>query len=42
MRNKIFFCSDFHLGLEAAEPSLVREKMILEWIEKHEPGMEAL
>lgn len=42
MRNKIFFCSDFHLGLEAAEPSLVREKMILEWIEKHEPEMEAL
>lgn len=42
MRNKIFFCSDFHLGLEAAEPSLVRERMILEWIEKHEPEMEAL
>ncbi|HNR06615.1 MAG TPA: UDP-2,3-diacylglucosamine diphosphatase [Saprospiraceae bacterium] len=42
MRNKIFFCSDFHLGLDAAETSSVREKMILEWMEKNEPEMEAL
>lgn len=42
MRNKIFFCSDFHLGLDAVQPSKLREKLILEWLDSNEAEMEAL
>lgn len=42
MRNKIFFCSDFHLGLDARESSKQREKLILEWLEWIRPSAEAL
>lgn len=42
MRNKIFFCSDFHLGLNALETSRQREKLILEWLEWIAPSAEAI
>jgi len=42
MRNKIFFCSDFHLGLDALETSKQREKLILDWLQWNASTMEAL
>lgn len=42
MRNKIFFCSDFHLGLDALETSKERERLILDWLSWIEPEAEAL
>jgi UDP-2,3-diacylglucosamine hydrolase len=34
---KIFFASDFHLGLNAGTPPLDREKKIVRWLDKIEP-----
>ena len=32
-KNKIYFASDFHLGIPDAESSLEREKMLVRWLE---------
>lgn len=37
--SKIFFASDFHLGLNAGAPSLEREKKVVSWL--HEAAQEA-
>jgi len=34
---KIFFASDFHLGLETGSPPLVREKKVVSWLDKIAP-----
>ncbi len=34
MKNKIYFLSDFHLGAPNADASLVREKIIVEFLEE--------
>lgn len=33
-RNKIYFASDFHLGVPDAESSLKREKLLVKWLEE--------
>ena len=33
-KNKIFFASDFHLGLKAGDTPLSREKKVVSWLEK--------
>lgn len=42
MSKKIFFASDFHLGVEATLSSLDREKKIVEWLSSVQNQMEAL
>jgi len=42
MRNKIYFCSDFHLGLNARETSRQRERLILDWLDWIAPSAEAI
>ncbi|MFM2227329.1 MAG: hypothetical protein RL664_672 [Bacteroidota bacterium] len=34
MKNKVYFASDFHLGAPNFEESLVREKKVVQWLEK--------
>jgi UDP-2,3-diacylglucosamine hydrolase len=36
-KSKIFFASDFHLGLKAGSPPLDREKKVVAWLDKIEP-----
>ena len=33
IKNKIYFASDFHLGVPTHEESLKREKLIVSWLE---------
>jgi UDP-2,3-diacylglucosamine hydrolase len=33
-RGKIYFASDFHLGLNAGSPPIEREKKVVEWLVK--------
>ena len=42
MNKKIFFASDFHLGMGTAEESRKREHRILRWLDEIEPEAEAL
>jgi len=35
---KIFFASDFHLGLKTGSPPIEREKRVVEWLDKIAPG----
>lgn len=39
---KIYFASDFHLGLKAGYPPLEREKRVVEWLHKVTPDAEAI
>ncbi len=34
MNSKVYFASDFHLGVPNREESLVREKLVVEWLEE--------
>jgi UDP-2,3-diacylglucosamine hydrolase len=34
LRNKYYFCSDFHLGVPTQEKSLEREKLIVKWLDE--------
>ena len=42
MTKKIFFASDFHLGMGTPEESRMREQRILRWLDEIEPEAEAL
>ena len=39
---KTYFASDFHLGIDGAQTSLEREKLIVEWLDAAAPDMQAL
>src|SRR5690554_4832603 len=39
---KIYFASDFHLGVPTAEKSLVREKLIVRWLDEVSKDAEAI
>ncbi|MGK7392941.1 MAG: UDP-2,3-diacylglucosamine diphosphatase [Candidatus Cyclobacteriaceae bacterium M3_2C_046] len=39
---KIYFASDFHLGAYPAEQSMVREKLIVSWLDQIKPQAQAL
>ena len=36
-KHKIFFASDFHLGLPAGSPPLEREKKVVKWLKSVAP-----
>ena len=39
---KIFFASDFHLGVPDASSSLTREKKIVRWLDMIKPEAQAI
>ena len=39
---KTYFASDFHLGIDGAQTSIEREKLIVEWLDAAAPDMQAL
>ena len=39
---KTYFASDFHLGINGAQTSVEREKLIVEWLDKAAPDMQTL
>lgn len=34
MSNKVYFASDFHLGIDAEKTSVEREKLVVSWLEQ--------
>lgn len=42
MRNKVYFASDLHLGYPNAEESLVRERLIIKWLDSIKEDAKAI
>jgi UDP-2,3-diacylglucosamine hydrolase len=42
MRNKIYFASDFHLGVPSYEKSLERERRVISWLNSVEPDAQTI